>query len=198
MEASQSAFSSIKLLKDLTVKTMTEYWVGGTEDDYQNYTGSDHLWAHGMEGNDYIYGNSGNDTLLGGYGSDTLLGYYGDDYLYGEYGSDNLDGGEGNDTLDGYGRGVEFDNLWGGGGADTFVLGRAFGDVYYQDLLGYASILDFDHTQNDKIQVSGSLSDYTLNPNSVINTVDILYQGDRFATVFNTADVNIARDFIFV
>lgn len=179
---------------------MTEYWVGGSGNDYKNYTGSDQLWAHGMEGNDYIYGNFGNDTLFGGYGSDTLLGYYGNDYLYGEYGSDSLNGGAGNDTLDGYGRGVEYDDLRGGAGADTFVLGRAFGDVYYQppSKLGYASILDFSSSEGDKIQVSGSASDYTLDPLASINTVDILYQGDRIATVFNTADVNISRDFVFV
>ena len=191
---------------------MTEYWTGGSGNDYKDYTGSDNFWANGRGGNDFIWGSIGNDTLWGEYGNDTLKGWSGNDYLYGESGSDYLYGesgsdylygGSGKDTLDGYGSGVEYDDLWGGGDADTFVLGNAFG-AYYKGsgaVLGYAAINDFDWTQGDKIQVFGSASDYTLQPFPNIGdsgVVDIYYKGERIGLVNSTADVSISRDFIFV
>jgi len=180
---------------------MTEYWTGGSGNDYKDYLGSDDFWADGGEGNDFIWGNIGNDTLLGWSGNDTLKGWSGNDYLYGEYGDDYLYGEYGDDTLDGYGSGVEYDVLWGGGGADTFVLGNAFGAYYAGAGLGYAAINDFDWTNGDKIQVFGSASDYTLHPFPNIGdsgVVDIYYQGERIGLINSTADVNILRDFVFV
>jgi RTX calcium-binding nonapeptide repeat (4 copies) len=151
-----------------------------------NY-GNDFIW--GNYGNDTISGNYGNDTLRGYYGNDTLAGGFGDDKLYGEHGNDILFGEEGNDYLDGgfgndnlygmtgndrlngYGNTVnndsQFDNLYGGKGADTFVLGGSAGVYYDETGDGYAVIKDFNYREGDKIEVKGNASQYQLEYKSV-------------------------------
>ena len=95
----------------------------------------------GTPGNDYISGNDGADTIAGGAGDDTLHGDAGDDTVgggpghdnvYGDAGDDDLDGGDGSDLVHGGtgddrlqgGDGADwgFDNLYGGFGADTYLV----------------------------------------------------------------------------
>jgi Ca2+-binding RTX toxin-like protein len=149
----------------------------------------------GEPGDDTIYGESGNDKLYGGPGYDYLSGGTENDQLFGRGDSDVLYGEAGDDTLTGFGGGTELDDLYGGLGADIFVLGDASG-AFYQGL-GYAAIWDFDWTESDKFQVYGSASDYSLQFNSGLDVVDILYKGEQIAAVNNTSNVLISDDFIF-
>lgn len=133
--------------------------------------------------NNFIFGNSvnntlngigGNDTLDGNLGNDTLNGGDGNDSLQGGPGNDVLNGGAGNDILIGVYPGSllppglgEIDNLTGGTGADTFVLGDAV-NVFYDDnnsttpgFGDFATITDFQSNQ-DQIQLKGTPQDYRL------------------------------------
>jgi hypothetical protein len=127
-----------------------------------------------LAGADVVKGKRGDDQIDGGAGKDTLYGGRGNDQLFGGEGSDRLVGGKGNDQL----TGVQFDDqkpgfleidiLEGRSGADTFILGNqttAFylGKVGTSDLnQDYAVIKDLDLAQGDKIQLTGTASDYTL------------------------------------
>ena len=152
---------------------------GGKDADKLNGdAGNDQLY--GQLGNDQLNGGSGNDTLKGGKDADELNGDAGNDKLYGQPGNDVLTGGTGNDILKG-GEGVdtligvdltatqpgnsEIDTLHGGPGADSFILGN--GQVYYDDngTADYAMILGFNGAQGDRIQLYGSISDYTIEKN---------------------------------
>lgn len=134
-------------------------------------------------GNDYIDALGGNDTVYGWYGDDTLLGYDGDDKLYGEYDDDVLYGEAGYDTLSG------------GSGADTFVLGQS--GFVYDNGFGYDTITDFEFSEGDNFQVTGSLSDYSVSQFG--SGMDIYYQGDLIAEVQNTTPSELipSLDFIF-
>jgi Ca2+-binding RTX toxin-like protein len=149
---------------------------------------------------DTLYGNRGNDTLLGNGDGDVLFGGYGSDTLYGGSGTDELFGGAGNDYLIGYGGGTDpefdYDLLEGGSGADTFVLGERF--VFYAspETEENASIVDFSRAEGDKIQVFGSISDYSLQ--SLFGGTEISYQGNWIATVQNVTDLSLQLDFNFV
>jgi len=89
-----------------------------------------------------------------------------------------LDGGEGNDVLTGgLGLGLassqEVDQLHGGAGADTFVLGDAE-FRFYDDrssltpgTSGFARIDDFTPSQGDKLQLKGSAAEYLLGSSPV-------------------------------
>jgi Ca2+-binding RTX toxin-like protein len=115
---------------------------------------------------------TGNDTLDGGNGFDILNGGAGADRLIGGTDSDILNGDAGNDTLigvsttTGFGR-FEVDDLTGGQGRDTFVLGDASrvyysdGDPTTRDNFDYGRILDFNAAQ-DFIQLKGSVEQYRL------------------------------------
>ena len=138
------------------------------------------LNLEGTDGDDNLSGGAGNDELKGKQGNDNLFGDAGDDKLKGEDDSDILIGGVGNDELEG-GKGEdiltgvdpndpnaslaggEIDKLKGGDGFDTFVLGVSE-QTYYteQGNLDYGLIDDFKLDQSDKIQLSGSSSDYSL------------------------------------
>lgn len=157
---------------------------GGEGDDVLN----------GNDGNDLLEGETGNDRLDGGWGDDALGGGSGDDWIEGGDGNDNLLGGSGsdyliggwgNDTLTGAGdyvydgNGVrqssgygQIDVLSAGfldNSSDLFVLGES-GNVYYQGLGNddYANINKFE--SNDVIQLSGSLTDYTVAENNLFYT----------------------------
>jgi len=109
----------------------------------------------GREGNDLMRGGSGIDAIWGGTGKDTLYGDDGDDYMHGGDGADRLFGGRGNDRMVGglgddrllgvYSRNdVEIDELTGGGGKDTFVLGDYHSNYYNNGgNSDYALIKDF-------------------------------------------------------
>jgi Ca2+-binding RTX toxin-like protein len=177
--------------------TQADYISGGAGDDtLKGWYGNDDIngglgndYIDGEYGDDTLDGWKGDDTMYGGYGNDTMYGWYGNDYMnggagndqiYGEYGNDtliggfgndNLDGGEGNDRLNGYGsvknNDSQFDNLYGGSGADTFVLGGYWGASYDETGDGYAVIKDFDYREGDKIEVKGNASQYQLEYKSV-------------------------------
>jgi Ca2+-binding RTX toxin-like protein len=186
--------------------------IGGPKNDYLD----------GWTGNDYMYGGSGNDTLLGYSGNDYLSGSFGNDSLNGESGNDTLLGGTGTDTLVG-GSGHDSLNAYGGttgeydilsgdysssqpsfkgssDGADTFVLGNAFGAFYLGS--GYATITDFYWYEGDKFQVHGSASDYSLGfynwSGGSANDTLIYYKSDLIGVVQDTTNVEISSDFTFV
>lgn len=79
---------------------------------------------------DTVYGGLGGDTIYGLSGDDALFGEDGDDVLFGGKGADLLVGGDGDDLIysgrlyDG-----SSDELIGGAGHDTFVLGDFTGDT---------------------------------------------------------------------
>lgn len=118
---------------------------------------------YGESGRDKLRGQAGMDDLYGGSGNDDIRGGSGRDSLTGESGNDRLQGQAGDDFLNGGGTNVgERDFLIGGSGADTFVLGVA-GDVLYDNGgADRAIIRDFDFSEGDVIQLSGSASDYQL------------------------------------
>jgi Ca2+-binding RTX toxin-like protein len=90
--------------------------------------GTDELVGGG--GNDALFGGDGIDTLSGGEGNDLLSGGAGDDALDGGAGRDLLLGGLGNDKLDGGGADGAIDVLFGGPGADTFIVTAGENDVF--------------------------------------------------------------------
>jgi Ca2+-binding RTX toxin-like protein len=161
--------------------------------------GNDTLYGS-SESDNTLYGNRGNDTLFGYGGEDVLVGGYGFDTLYGGDGSDELSGGAGNDYLNAYGvgTGIEYDTLEGGTGADTFVLGEdsAF---YLEGGEQYALIVDFSRAEGDKLQVFGSISDYSLDVSlASVFGVQVNYQGEVIAVVQNVPDLSLQLDFNFV
>lgn len=149
----------------------------------------------GADSDDILDGWSGNDSLTGSSGDDFLLGYTGNDSLMGGVGIDFLIGEAGDDLLNGYGQtNFEYDYLSGGVGADTFVLGDVSSAFYLE--AGFATIIDFDSTEGDKIQVFGNIEDYSLS--EFYGGTDIYYQDDLIGYVENTTDVILEADFLFV
>ena len=101
----------------------------------------------GGRGDDDITGTGRTDLVQGGEGNDTLRAGGGADTLWGGLGDDRLIGNAGNDVLSGDGG---TDRLTGGLGADSFVF-SAFSD----SIPGVRdTILDFDATQGDRIDLS--------------------------------------------
>lgn len=149
----------------------------------------------GGSGNDTLYGNQGNDILRGGEGTDELYGQTGNDRLVGDRGNDTLVGEAGNDILIGYGgsRG-ERDRLMGGDGADLFGLGDLNKGNYYLGS-GYAAIVDFRRTQQDKIQVSDKIKNYRLVKQNTLGSSapdTAIYKGrDLIAVVQDTTAISI-------
>ena len=92
-------------------------------------------------------------------------------------GDDVLQGGQGQDISNGTGSKLgasDFDQLFGGSNADIFILGTAEKKFYQGD--GFATILDFE-SGADKIQLNGSVEEYTFVSNKII-----LLGGDLIAT----------------
>ena len=157
----------------------------------------------GYEGNDLIGGNGGNDIIGGGSGNDGIYGGYGYDSLYGD---------AGNDYLNGFGGGysIEIDYLFGGTGADIFVIGDSTGNNYLGGINpvtntdgSYAIIPDFSRLEGDKIQAYASnASSYGLyyggsafgDPN-VLDTG--IYLGNELLAIVPDV-INLSSDFIFV
>lgn len=142
-------------------------------------------YLHGMGGNDTIYGGTGNDFLDGDFSNIVL----GNDVLYGGAGNDTLRGGYGSDTLTG------------GAGADKF-------DFHYGYDSSVDTITDFSRNQGDKIEVLGSLSDYSLDQTQNISggsglDTAIYYTNPAtsftslLAIIQDTTQVSLSSDFIF-
>jgi len=180
-------------------------FLNGTLNDDNLSGNSTHNYIFGNEGDDTLSlsddsnsildGWTGNDTLLGNSDNNFLLGYTGNDSLVGGAGIDILAGEAGDDVLNGYGQtNYEYDYLSGGVGADVFVLGDV-SNVFYQEA-GYATIIDFKSVEEDKLQVFGSVNDYSLSEYD--GGTDIYYQDDLIGYIANTTDLTLENDFSFV
>jgi Ca2+-binding RTX toxin-like protein len=107
----------------------------------------------------YVFiGNDGNDTFKAGHGRDTLHGNNGADHLDGNIGNDRVIGGDGNDTLNG-GRGN--DVVIGGLGTDSLSGGKNTDKFEFNDITESVAganrdvIINFHHSQRDRIDLSG-------------------------------------------
>lgn len=183
---------------------MTEYYIGDSYDNSYDYYGSDHLYAHGDGGNDFIWGYYGNDTLYGGGDNDTLWGYDGNDTIHGGSGNDYLDGEAGNDYIDGYtqiGYNTQYDTLYGGSGADTFALAESGTTQYIPDgwwgADGHASIYDYSYSEGDVVQLSWndyisgyySFDYYDFNGNGSYDT-QIFYGTNVVGVIYDTTSIS--------
>lgn len=118
-----------------------QIWGESGNDEIRADAGNDRI--DGGIGDDEVHGNDGSDTVRGGGDNDHVYGESGDDTLYGDDGSDTLAGGTGSDVLYGGGgndvlygadtspinrrRDGSRDYLYGGTGADTFVVSSEAG-----------------------------------------------------------------------
>lgn len=170
---------------------------GGGSNTLYGGNGNDRISSRVSDQAQFFYGGKGDDSLYAGYADDYLLGGRGNDKLYGSYGSDYLVGGSGSDFLAGtFGDSGEedFDTLTGGTGADLFVLGFDYGFSYLGE--GNALITDFSRNQGDKIQVTGSINNYSFSPTAA--GTGIYYQNDLIAIVQTTTILSVSLDFTFV
>ena len=160
----------------------------------------------GKQGNDELYGGDDNDLLWGGVGDDLLIGGDGNDILTGGKGSDRLLGGE----FTSFGSSPfppespaddqQFDILFGGEDADTFVLstfGAADEPITPYIGPGFAIIADFNSAEGDQIELLGSASnnDYVFE-NTLVGTKISLGQ-DLIAVAVN-AEIDPSTDVSFV
>jgi len=181
-------FDPLKLLSELGSKEVNPDKVPVNLDDYDkvpvNLDGYEEkvqtqpvIFGDKKSGNDdddILYGTSGDDSILlgNGTGNDTFYGEGGNDFITGGLGNDHLYGEDGNDLLTGvpieadtFERGIgEIDNLKGGLGMDTFVLGLQ-NQAYYNDgnsatngIADYAIINDFNPNEGDVIQLAADYS----------------------------------------
>ena len=168
---------------------------GNSTDEYVFGDAGDDTLSLDDDSNAILDGWSGNDTLLGNSDNNFLLGYTGNDSLFGGGGIDILVGEMGDDILNGYGgTAYEYDYLSGGAGADIFVLGDT-SNAFYQEA-GYATIIDFESVEADKLQVFGTVDDYSLSEYD--GGMDIYYQDSLIGYVANTTDITLENDFTFV
>ena len=190
------------------VSTIYVNTINGTDNNESLYGGEYNDLINGEGGDDLLQGNDGDDLLNGGLGDDSLRGYSGDDLLNGGLGNDSLRGGFGDDTLigvditsaqPGYN---EIDILWGRADADLFILGDST-QVYYTGnrINDYARIDDFNGAEGDRIQLSGSASDYTLQENvlDLPTGTAIYHNDDLIGIVKDVVDMDLnSSDFSFV
>jgi subtilisin family serine protease len=137
---------------------------GAGNDDIGGGDGNDSL--SGEAGQDRISGGSGEDNLNGGNNKDTLIGGSENDTLRGGLGNDRLIGVELADSSSQFGT-DEIDNLAGGRGRDSFVLGEPL-RVYYDDgnplargESDYALLSNFNRDR-DSIKLAGTADQYRL------------------------------------
>ncbi len=144
---------------------------GSNNIDLSGATGSVRVDLNISSGTNTVYGGSGQDFIYAGYGDDFLSAGGGNDSVLGGDGFDILYGDGGNDSLIGIdptypNTSFQIDNLTGGTGADTFVLGDERQPFYYDGggalSGGYALIEDFNPGEGDKIQLNGKASNYRL------------------------------------
>lgn len=155
----------------------------------------------GLDGNDTVTGGPGNDIFVGGNGNDILSGEAGNDVFAGQAGNDTLTGGSGNDLLAGFGGDEgEIDELFGGIGADVFVLGDKSIDFY--DGTSFAIINDFNRSESDRMRVHGQASDYSLDKRfnlfggAALDTMIDDKNGNTVAIVIDNTNVFANLDFV--
>ncbi|WP_371998864.1 hypothetical protein P7L68_02580 (plasmid) [Tistrella mobilis] len=113
-----------------------------------------------------VNGSAFDDVLQGSLSSDALRGFDGNDTLRGRDGNDILDGRNGKDVIVG-GRGADL--LLGGAGADRFVYSSITEST--KTLSGRDTILDFSHTQGDRIDLSPVDANVTLSGNQTFTFI---------------------------
>ncbi|MEO1634103.1 MAG: calcium-binding protein, partial [Cyanobacteria bacterium J06631_9] len=166
-----------------------DYLYGGNGND-SLYGGDDDDELYGHVGHDLLHGGNGNDTVTGGLGNDLLHGDDGNDILQGNRGNDTLLGGAGNDVLNGYGYNADRDQLTGGAGADTFVLG-VDSNIFYLGS-GFAKILDFNSSVDQLTFGSTSASAFTFSnifSDGILEKTEVSYQNDLVAVLFESTVV---------
>ncbi len=174
---------TVPLLDRVDFTNFDRFEVTGTsKDDYiSSGDGNDDL-SGGSGGYDYLIGGRGNDTLRASAGGSTLQGTDNTDRGFDTF--TPVPGGFGFNTHT-YDLARDQDTLYGGAGADTFVLGDAFGNtnsiinpiapggIYYTHSFydgsnagnDYANIVNFDPSKGDVIQLrnlTGYAAKYTL------------------------------------
>jgi Ca2+-binding RTX toxin-like protein len=210
---------SYKLTADPTV-TITLTGTDAGNDQLEGGEGNDHL--SGGADNDFLKGGAGNDVLgeftaqnviAGSAASQMSATEAGNDRLEGGAGSDKLNGGLGNDVLMGVDTAAkrpgvaEVDELAGGAGRDTFVLGSKTAE-FYSDLkpsqsgaADYAILNDFNLGEGDRIQLKGKASSYALRKSGA-DTFITLTQGqtkpELIGVIENRALASFSKGFTFV
>jgi Ca2+-binding RTX toxin-like protein len=129
---------------DVQVGSDGDDWIYGGLDNDQLYGGAGTDGVFGGDGNDIFVLGAGNDAGWGGVGDDWMYADTGNDFLFGGAGYDVLFGEAGNDWLDGGGAQGTVDYLFGGSGADNFVVGN---------LPGCNVIEDFNRAEGDQIRL---------------------------------------------
>ncbi|MEM9007957.1 MAG: calcium-binding protein [Cyanobacteria bacterium P01_F01_bin.86] len=203
-------YTLINSIEDLTLVegSAAEKGTGNNLDNIIIGNSNDN-YLSGREGVDHLHGMVGNDRLYGDAGDDFVYGYEGNDLLYGGLGTDVLVGGDDDDTLVGVGTSArnsrEYDEMYGGSGADTFVLGWTSGSishVHYQGA-GFAKLYDFSREEGDKIQAGGNRDAYSLTSghfnlgSSEVQDTIIKYGSDTIGYVVDNTAVSVATDFSF-
>jgi len=157
----------------------------------------------GLSTNDLLLGDAGNDILFGGAGHDQLYGGAGNDTLTGGPGQDILDGGDGDDLilLDGY----DFDQAFGGAGADSFrFLSGSWGMIKdFQSGVDHIDLSKIDVRSYFMFQESGYITlDVTdgtgavmrLRVSSFYKGSDIILAGGAIPSLISSGVPSILRD----
>ncbi len=166
---------------------------GAGDDTIYGNSGDDTI--NGEDGDDTIYGGNNNDTINAGFGDDTVYGgsgndningYDGDDLLYGGSGNDTITGSRGDDTI--YGgsgndnlRGWSDDDIIYGGSGNDSLRGDTGSDTFKWIIendsvaLGHDTIVDFNTSEGDTIDLSGILRDHT----DITSLVDVVNDGGK-------------------
>jgi hypothetical protein len=137
-----------------------------------------------------LIGTSGANTLNGSYEEDTINGLAGNDTLNGLGAADTIDGGDGQDRITG---GAGADLLTGGLKADTF----AYGALDESTLAASDRILDFSHSQGDRIDLSAIDARTTLGGNqafSFIGSAAFSNQAGQLRAFVQSGDTVIQAD----
>ena len=190
--------------------------------DDQLFGGAGDDTISGVGGNDFVFGGLGNDRVLGGFDDDRVFGEEGNDIVVGSVGNDYVNGGDGDDIIIGsnpflqipFFAGFERDEMVGGAGSDTFVLGDA-AIAYYDNQGGRSNVADSalitDFNPNEDFIQLKTLTEgrYVIapGPNSSAGnefTLDILIEKpdqslELIASVQNTPELDLnASYFIYV
>jgi Ca2+-binding RTX toxin-like protein len=176
---------TVPLLDRIDFKNFDRYEVTGTmQDDYLSGGDGNDEMSGGSGGYDYLSGGRGNDILRASAGGSTLQGTNNDDRGF-DTTTPPPPGGFFSNTVHTYDLASDQDTLYGGAGADTFVLGDAYtntrsinfyspGGIHYAHAAydgrinidqDYAAIINFDPTKGDVIQLrnlEGYSSKYTV------------------------------------